>query len=769
MLERLLPFIIVMLLSFACAAASEIKPLAVFSPSMDSGISIVSISESTWNSRVVKGLQAVSLEKGSYYLYFKVDPEVRKMLGAEVFLVVELYDEVLNGASIQYNSDKADYQQGPWFRTTGSGNIDKRLIHLKDAKFRGTQNGGADFRLKAYGQLTITKIEVYDKHPGIKFASEAELCALSEKTLEKMPKSPKPKGMYYTLGDPYEVTEWVNKHFLRFGHCADDVTAKLCRTIGATSIESYVTWETVEAKSEGQWDWSYWDRQVEVLKKNDLKWVPFLILGPAYSTPDWFRAGKDHFPCRCLEHGTDSKIESLWNPNLSKWIDRFIGEFAKRYKDSGIIESLLLGIQGDYGEAIYSASGGWTESIPGHYHSHPGFWCGDSYAIADFRDCISKKYKSIDAVNTAWGTEYSSFDEVDFPGRGDALTEFRGKTAAGDVKKRRRWLDFVDWYRASMTNLADQWMAITRKHFPNTPIYLCTGGDAIPEHGSDFAEQCRIAAKYGGGVRITNEGSSYQWNFVITRWVAAAAKHYGAYFGFEPAAAEDEVGIVARIYNATASGVNQLHDYTTNLIRYQSTIDAQQKHFKYLFHVENPVVPVALWYPNVTLTLNGGNVWNKFVQLRDYTDYDYVDETMLRTNALARYKILVILRGEVMETSDAKLIAKWARDGGRVIVMDVPKIESVEGTDEPERLIFDASLKNSVTRVTNWDELENELRKAHTELNLPIYDLKKDGIYGTQISENRFLFLNTADDAKVEINKRSYPVTGRTIADIKVR
>ena len=35
--------------------------------------------------------------------------------------------------------------------------------------------------------------------------------------------------------------------------------------------------------------------------------------------------------------------------------------------------------------------------------------------------------------------------------------------------------------------------------------------------------------------------------------------------------------------------------------------------------------------------------------LRDYVDYDYVDETMLRTGALGRNKILVILHGGVME------------------------------------------------------------------------------------------------------------------------
>ena len=118
--------------------------------------------------------------------------------------------------------------------------------------------------------------------------------------------------------------------FYTFGTDADKASAALFRSLGVTSVECYVTWETCEREAEGKWDWSRWDNQVRVLQDNGLKWVPFLILGPAYATPNWFRASKDHFPCRCLEHGTDSRIESLWNQNLPKWIDRFIGEFARR-------------------------------------------------------------------------------------------------------------------------------------------------------------------------------------------------------------------------------------------------------------------------------------------------------------------------------------------------------------------------------------------------------------------------------------------------------
>ena len=554
--------------------------------------------------------------------------------------------------------------------------------------------------------------------------------AAKERTVEK------PKDMYYT-----------------FGAEVDEPSAALWKSLGITSVESYVTWENCERAGEGQWDWSHWDKTVKILQEHGLKWVPFIILSPAYSTPNWFRAGKEHVPCQCLEHGIDSKIESRWNPHLPKYIDRFIGEFAKRYRDTGVIESVLLGIQGDFGEAIYSVwGGGWTFNVPGEYHNHAGYWCGDPYAKVDFRRFVEARYKTADGVNKAWGTKYKSLKEVDVPGRGDELTAFEKQLPSNNPQVRRRWLDFIEWYRAAMTDWSDWWMATTRKHFPRAPIYLCTGGDAEPHHGSDFAEQCRVAAKHGAGVRITNEASDYAANFAITRWVAAAGKHYNAYYGFEPAGAEDEKGIVARIYNATASGANQLHDYATNVTQSKERMDAQRAHMQYLFHVKKPIVPVALWYPNVYLTLHWGGFIGKAAQFRGYTDFDYVDETMLRTGALDRYKILVIIAGPIMETSDAKLIAKWIQKGGRVIVMDIPKFESVENTSEPDDILncwrpdaLSVVGGGILNRVTGWDGMAAQLRKDLSALGLPVYDLAKDGIHGTQIGPKRFLFLNTTD------------------------
>lgn len=709
-------------------------PVATLSPNAPSGLDLVTVEDGKWEVRTAADREAIGGLPGALYLYLKVSDTAKAALGFDFYLLVDFLDAGLGPVKIEYNAPDNDYAHGESFLLLNSGVWSRALLHVSEAQLQGRQNGGADFRLACNGPLTVSRVALYKTPPDESVPPQKDRIEAARNRWA----GSRPKDMCYT-----------------FGNDADDSTAPLYRALGVTSIESYVTWETVEGKAKGEWDWSRWDKQVQVLQDNGLQWVPFLILGPAYSTPNWFRASPEHVPCQCLEHGESSKVESLWNPNLPQWIDRFLEAFADRYRNTGVIESVLLGIQGDFGEAIYSVTGGgWTEIIPGPYHQHGGFWCDDPYALADFRAFQRDRYDSLKALNRAWGTDFPSWDAVDYPARKEALEELRKTLPQRPGPERRRWLDFVDWYRASMTRWADGWMKATRKHFPRTPIYLCTGGDAPPEHGSNFAEQCRVSARRRGGVRITNEGSHYAGNFFLTRWVASAGKYYGAYYGFEPASSVDELGQVARIYNATASGASQLHDYIPNATSSAPRLDAVQKHLQYLYRVKKPLVPVALWYPNMHLSLQWGGFPEKVTRLRDYLDFDYVDETMLHRRALNRYRVLVIAHGTVMETRDANRIANWARRGGRIVVLDIPQFISVESTDGPEKKLFGNApegrrlRRGGIVRVTGWDALASELEQTLAALKLPVYDLVEDKVYCTQIAKDRFLILNMTPDAK---------------------
>ncbi len=545
----------------------------------------------------------------------------------------------------------------------------------------------------------------------------------------------------------------------------------LYKSLGATSVETYLTWNLVEWRGKDQWDWSAHDSFVRKLQEHKLKWVPFVIAGPCYATPEWFRNSPDSVPARCLEHDQDSAVQSIWNPHLLSWIERLMGEIAKRYGKTGVIESVLLGISGIFGEAIMPAGGSaWT----GDFHKHSGFWCGDPYAVVNFRDYLRRKYGTIEPLNAAWGTSLKSFQEI--------------RPALPDkAPSERAWLDQMRWYQDSMTRFADQWLAITRKHFPRTPIFLCTGGNGEREHASNFSAQCRVAAKHGAGVRITNEGSDYAANFFMTRLVATAGKHYGTYYGFEPATGENEKGTRARFYNVTASGACQYHAYQYSIVGSESMMRNFRDNLHFL-RPAKPVVETAVFVPRVSQMLQPRDgFWDRVKQLRDIADFDLVDEDLLRDGALSHYKALVLLGGSVIEAEDQKRINAWLEASGILLGYNFGPVRSVEGdTSFYKRWFGDAEpgirmMSLGKGRVCfyggPWEQRDGffqMLREALQSIPNRIEpDGQADGVYATVLTD-AVLFLNTTD-APVEKtihlpngSRRTVTVPGSSIYEVKL-
>jgi len=449
---------------------------------------------------------------------------------------------------------------------------------------------------------------------------------------------------------------------LTFGNDASPSQADAFKALGVTSVESYVDWAGVEPE-EGRWDWSKWDHQVAILNKTaGLKWVPFLIAGPAYATPLWFQRGPNSHYLRCLEHGKESKIQSIFNPDFRPWVSRFLQAFAERYGNSGVIESVLIGVTGVYGESIYPANkrpGDWTTRLTGEYHSHHGWWAGDSDAGAAFRKAMQNKYHSLTTLNLAWGTHYNTFTEV--------MTVMPEKAINDRMRD-----DFVEWYQQAMTDWAVFWVAETRKAFPQTEIYLCTGGDGNPQLGADFTAQAKAIAPFGAGIRITNEGSDYTTNFSLTREAATATRHYGTFCGFEPAGAVTVAGLAARIYNAAASGVRQLHFYTDNVLGSPERLQNFRANTKWLMP-RQPSVDVAYYLSRETWALAPdaiGRTYQLSRRLRELVDHDYVTRQSVTDGALQHYRVLILAESPVLEPRVAAAIEHWVEAGGVLIAVD---------------------------------------------------------------------------------------------------
>ena len=502
------------------------------------------------------------------------------------------------------------------------------------------------------------------------------------------------------------------------------------KKLGVTSHEGYVRWNLCEPR-EGEFDWTVYDKFVEVYKKNHIKWVPFIICGSAYSVPDWYYKKPGSQGYVCLEHGETCDVESLWNPNFRPHVERFLKAFCEHYRDSGVIEAMLLGVTGNYGEAIYPASGNdWTANAHGKYHTHAGYWAGDPYAVKDFQATLAKKYGQIEKLNIAWRASFKSFDEIQ---------PFLREKAPND----RAWIDFYDWYRDSMTQWAGFWMRTTRANFPGE-IYLCTGGDATPMHGSDFGEQCRIAAEVHGGVRITNESSDYALNFAVTRWVASAGRQYGAYYSFEPAGTVNPApGVVARVYNAAASGVHGLHWYWPNLAAAPATENFLT--WKPMLDRVDPVNEIAVYYPSAWIALRGQKFIRPAMKLRDRFDFDFLSDGMIRDGGLKRSKVLVFVSGDVVAESVWSEMQNWVKNGGLLLMPDsLLPLHAVDGKELaaiPNAIVFHGKADSDEYADFLCQSMQNEPKLSAETRAMLSADGKRDGVF-VSAAKNKLLWLN---------------------------
>ncbi len=594
---------------------------------------------------VVSGTAARRIQGGeSPYLYMIVDHPEYARGPRDVFVTVEVFDDAFRRVALQYdkarpspNLDTKYTDSGHVMLLTGSKRWRRGVFPLLGLRLGHGQNNGADFRLVA-PNVAVRKITLSNAAP----AGYDPDHAIDREALDALAVN-RPPGMALT-----------------FGNDASPDDAAIYKALSVTSVESYVDWAGVEPR-EGQWDWSRWDKQVAVLRKAGLKWVPFLVAGPAYATPLWFQNGPESRVYRCLEHSRDSKAQSLFNPLVRRRIERFLAAFAARYRDSGVIESVLLGITGIYGESIYPAGpeGGWTAGLTGHYHNHVGWWAGDPLAVAAFRQAMQARYTSIAALNRAWNTTYRSFDEV---------KTFLPSRATND----RARADFVEWYQEAMTDWAVFWVKAARAMFPKTDIYLCTGGDGNPMLGADFTAQVAAIAGLGAGVRITNEGSDYAGNFTLTREVATATRFYNTFCGFEPASAVDAGGVIARIYNATASGARQLHDYAPNTLSQGSQSLTNFRSYLPMLVPRRPRVEVALYLSRESWAIVPSALGRTLALarvLRDAVDLDFVTRRSVGDGHLKSHRILVLAGSPVLEPAAAEAIESWVRAGGTLLAV----------------------------------------------------------------------------------------------------
>ena len=571
--------------------------------------------------------------------------------GQRAFLIVKAYDSA-GPVFVQYDGKNDAYTMSPDVHgQNGTGSLVTMVFILRDPVWSDRENGGHDLRINGInGSIAVKRVEVTLERPEDYIDPVEELDNMRPNVLNP--------GM--TAIQQWQVHYRLNPEDL------SDLTFERAKKLGITSMQSYVGLRQLEPQ-EGQPDFSVYDGLTGQLEKHGMKWLPFLIMAPEVSVPDWWNEKHGVF-AKCLEHGEEAPVQSIWNPALREGVKRFLTMFREHYKPE-VIEALNFGISGCWGESIQVVGGGFGIM---DRHQHLGYWCGDEYARADLRRYLKDKYGSVAALNKAWKASFRSFEDV------EPLIPGEKKYADRAV------VDFHDWYYGSMTDLAEYWVKTARELYPDTPIYLCTGGDGNPMMGADFSDQARRIAPYGAGIRITNQGDNVFENFSVTRMVSSACRLYGQYYTTEPGGDNTPDGIVTRVFDATAGGaIGAYFKYLMDAPDLPNVRGIKFAEYNRYFRKQAPRLKVAALMPNTSLSLQPGIIYD-FIRrsslLRHAQDFEWLDENMIEDGLADRFSAIVLLAGQTYEQATLDRLEAWVKNGGVLFASnDLLPLINVEG------------------------------------------------------------------------------------------
>jgi len=453
---------------------------------------------------------------------------------------------------------------------------------------------------------------------------------------------------------------------------------------GMTHVEGDMWWRLVEPQKD-QWNLGDFDTIIALAHKKGLKisLLPILMWAP-----DWFKQSADYTPMVNMQTGQSVDFLSPWAPGTAVAFDHFYGALAARYKNGEIDILKYAHPASDFGEIGLTI--GARNNLPGgsEYAVAPedpaawkqGYWCGDKYARADFRQYVLAKYSDVAHINSAWGTNFAGDADIDYPDP--------DRRAGQD----RRWIDFLSWIQDSQVRLMARYLGIIRKNFPSTLMSVPEGfGDDQARFGCDRTAIVRAAAQFAPvSIRSTHSGTNrnkYPHAYWFYKRMAPMCHDLGIGFGCEPPGGDFTYAEISREYfEAASAGVNFVYQYYQNFRQKPDGAAAPTAISDYkriLRPFERSLVDIGILYPNTQMMLDMNGFPTGQIELcavgRENFDYDIVDENMISWGILNNYKVLLYTSGKVFREGTIPELGKWIAKGGVLVTNGLPQWSDVTG------------------------------------------------------------------------------------------
>ncbi len=249
----------------------------------------------------------------------------------------------------------------------------------------------------------------------------------------------------------------------------------IARNVGVDAVSVDVWWGDVEAAGDQIFDWSYYDTVFQKITAAELNLVPIMSfhqcggnVGDDYTSyiPSWIW---DHFTSQNIyaddlkymsETGAYStEYVSLWADDyvMSEYVE-FMDAFEQRYASyAGYIDEINIS-GGTAGELRYPS---YNSHDWGAYPNRGTFQFYGSLAVADFRESMLTKYGSLSGVNSAWGTNLTTQDEINPP------SDINYFVDSLDYQNIQYGRDLIDWYNESLKQHGKDLIAGASQAFDN--------------------------------------------------------------------------------------------------------------------------------------------------------------------------------------------------------------------------------------------------------------------------------------------------------------
>lgn len=423
----------------------------------------------------------------------------------------------------------------------------------------------------------------------------------------------------------------------------------------------YIAWCTVEQEP-GVWDWSFYRRNAEMLEAAGLEYNVFCWL---HFPPRWFLNSDRFVGYEDLATGETIPQMSLWSPEALKLYDEFYERLAKALGDK--IAFIRLAMPSEYGEIGYCT--GMTKWLVPQEHARPAYWCGDRHAREHFAGRMLERYTSLDALNRAWATQFSSAGDIQMPDVSQPMAQLVDASPG-----RTHWLDFMEWYQQSWTDFMIDAVTVTRQHFPDREMIISLGYAAeAGRYGNDQGRH--IKAMSGLNVAAQTPGAI---GYFAARRVSTACRVYGVSYFTEPPGSVSREQQVLRIWMDASNGTQTWFDYLPNMDRARDLFVRYKKHLT----GQPPVCDLGLWLPTWHHYLNPDENWPRQLEavageLRELCDYEILDDHMIADGGLERLniRVLVLADADYLSVAAVNAVRRWVEGGGVFITFQSDPVE----------------------------------------------------------------------------------------------